>query len=344
MSLTARLDLEHPVVQAGMGGGIAGPRLAGAVSGAGGLGTVGIMGPAAFGPALAAAQSRAGAGRAVAANLLVPFTRRAHVAACIEARIPVVVLHAGRRPGLVRTLRAAGIDVLATVGTAADAVQARRDGVSGLVAQGREAGGHLVGVDDTPTALAAVLDAADGLPVWAAGGVADAADVRRLLDAGADAVVAGTRFLLTEESGAHPEVKRRMVAGSTTVETSLFALGWPMRHRVLVNEAVERWGDGPRAVRLLNAASARVGSLLPLTAMGVFARAQDVRVPLFSPGPALAGMPASTAAVTPLYAGESVARMDDVVPAAMALARLAGLSGHAPAPPEPSGGLRDSAT
>ena len=45
MSLAERVQLEHPVVQAGMGGGIADGRLAGAVSAAGGLGTVGIFPP-----------------------------------------------------------------------------------------------------------------------------------------------------------------------------------------------------------------------------------------------------------------------------------------------------------
>src|SRR5215217_125805 len=41
--LLDRLSLEHPVVQAGMGGGIATAELAAAVSNAGGLGTVGIL-------------------------------------------------------------------------------------------------------------------------------------------------------------------------------------------------------------------------------------------------------------------------------------------------------------
>jgi len=36
-------------------------------------------------------------------------------------------------------------------------------------------------------------------------------------------------------------------------------------------------------------------------------------------------MPERTVAVTPLYAGASVARMSDVVPAASAVARLAGV-------------------
>ena len=40
-----RIGVEAPVVQAGVGGGLAGPQLAGAVSGAGGLGTIGILAP-----------------------------------------------------------------------------------------------------------------------------------------------------------------------------------------------------------------------------------------------------------------------------------------------------------
>jgi NAD(P)H-dependent flavin oxidoreductase YrpB (nitropropane dioxygenase family) len=140
MSLVERIGVEHPVVQAGMGGGIAGATLAGAVSAAGGLGTVGILPPAAFAPALHEAKRRAGAGRPVAANLLVPFTRRPHVLACIDARVDVVVLHARRGVGIIRELRAAGIEVLQTVGTADEARQAVSDGATGLVVQGVQAG------------------------------------------------------------------------------------------------------------------------------------------------------------------------------------------------------------
>lgn len=322
MSLAERIGLERPVVQAGMGGGIAGAPLAGAVSAAGGLGTVGILPPAVFPAALRDAQDRAGAGRPVAANLLLPFTRPAHVRACIDARVAVVVLHAGRDRAVVRELRAAGIDVLQTVGTVAEARQALADGVSGLVVQGLAAGGHTVAAHPTDEALRLVREWAGDAPVWAAGGVADAADVRRLLDAGADAVVAGTRFVLTDECDAHPAYKQALVRGSRTVETTLFGLGWPMRHRVLVNGAVERWGDGPRLVRAMNARSARLGGLLPLRLLRTFPHLQSVHVPLLSPGPALAGMPDRTIAVTPLYAGRAVDRMDDVVPAADAVAAL----------------------
>lgn len=301
-----------------MGAGLAGAALAGAVSAAGGLGTVGILPPAAFAAALHEARERAGS-RPIAANLLLPFTRRAHVRACIDARVAVVVLHAGQSVEVVRELRAAGIEVLHTVGTVDEARRAIADGVSGLVVQGAEAGGHTVGVHPTAEALRRVRDVAGGAPVWAAGGVADAQDVRRLTDAGADAVVVGTRFVLTDECAAHPAYKRALVDGDETVETQLFGVGWPMRHRVLVNPAVTRWGEGPRLVRKANARSGRVGGLLPLKLMDAYPRLQTLRVPLYSPGPALAGMPDRVVDVTPLYAGRAVGRMNDLMPAADAV-------------------------
>src|SRR3954467_7968796 len=43
--LLERLGVERPIVQAGMGGGLSGHELAAAVSGAGGLGTIGLATP-----------------------------------------------------------------------------------------------------------------------------------------------------------------------------------------------------------------------------------------------------------------------------------------------------------
>lgn len=322
MSITARIGLQHPVVQAGMGGGVAGAPLAGAVSAAGGLGTVGIMAPRAFRIALGEARERAGRDRPIAANLLVPFTKRAHVDACIRARVAVVVLHGGHRPAVIRALTEAGVHVLETVGTREEARRALAAGVAGLVAQGGDAGGHLVGVQDTPQTLAAILEVAGTAPVRAAGGVANTDDAWRLMEAGADAVVAGTRFVLTTECAAHPDYKRALVHGTRTVDTRLFGFGWPMRHRVLVNAAVERWRDGPRAIAALNARTGPLGARLPLGLMKRYPRLQHLTVPVFTAGPALEGMPPRVLAVTPLYAGATVARLNDIVSAADAVALL----------------------
>lgn len=320
-----RIGLEHPVVQAGMGGGVAGGALAGAVSAAGGLGTVGIMSPQAFATALAQARRRA-PGRPVAANLLVPFARRAHVEACVREGAAVVVLHGGFAPQLVRRLRVAGIPAFQTVAGPEEARRALAQGASGLVVQGWEAGGHLVAREPLEQALPRVLAAADGAPVLGAGGVAEAHDVRRVLATGAEAAVAGTRFLLTEESGAHPAYQRRVLAAERTFATLLFGFGWPLPHRVVPNAATDRWCRaselGPNWVRRAVRLSAPLGRALPLSMLGGVLALQRPGLPLFTPAPPLAGMPTVSVDRAALYAGETTRRLHDVVPAAEALRRL----------------------
>jgi nitronate monooxygenase len=324
-SFLDELGIECPVVQAGMAGGVAGGELAGAVSAAGGLGTVGMMAPRAFTSALREAHRRA-SGRPVAANLLVPFIRRAHVDACAEANVTLVVLHGGCSRRWIVRLRGRGLKVFVTVGTPEQARRALAAHANGLVVQGVEAGGHLLGVEPIEHALAKVLDVADEVPVLAAGGVAEAHDVRRLLDMGATAAIAGTRFLLTEESAAHPEYKRRVAGAERTLATLLFGVGWPLRHRVIPNAAVERWCSrhelGPPIARIAGRLSVPLGRITPLDAMGRLVAFQHPGLPFFSPALPLAGMSADTVERSALYAGETARRLHDVIPAAVAVERL----------------------
>lgn len=320
------LGIECPVVQAGMGGGVAGGELAGAVSAAGGLGTVGMMAPRAFTAALRVAHRRA-PGRPIATNLLVPFIRKAHIDACVEGDAALVVLHGGCSRRWIARLRERDLKVLVTVGTPEQARTALAAHASGLVVQGLEAGGHLLGVEPVERALAKVLGVADDLPVLAAGGVADAQDVRRLLDMGAAAAIAGTRFLLTEESAAHEEYKRRVAGADKTLATLLFGVGWPLRHRVIPNAATERWCAhselGPRIARATSQLSTPLGRLVPLDAMGRLLALQHPGLPFFTPALPLASTPADTVERSALYAGETVRRLHDILTAEQAVARLA---------------------
>lgn len=325
MNLLESLGLSTPVVQAGMGGGVAGAELAGAVSAAGGLGTVGISAPRHFAAELGRAVALAG-GRPVAANLLVPFARRAHIDACIAAGAALVVFHDGAPARWIAALRTARIPVLCTAGDAAQTLQALAAGADGLVAQGVEAGGHLVADRPLAVTLPEVLEAAGGAPVLAAGGVADADDVRALMAAGAAGAVAGTRFLLTEESGAHPDYKRRVLGAQRTIRTMLFGVGWPLAHRVIPNALTERWCArdelGPPAVRAFNRIGAPLGRLMPVSALGTILAMQRVAVPLYTPALPLAGMDPAAVDRSALYAGETIHRIHDIVPAAEAMARL----------------------
>lgn len=209
-----------------MGGGLAGAALAAAVANAGGLGTLGIDTPRRLRAAVDRVREQA-PGRAVAVNLLLPFVHRHHVAACVDARVDAVVLAFGDKRGLVEHLRDAGVFVFVMVGTEAQARAAIACGADGLIAQGREAGGHLVGTVPALDFLPHALRAAGNRPVFLAGGVATAADTRAALDGGASGVIAGTRFLLTHEANASREYQRRILRADRTIETNLFGLSWP---------------------------------------------------------------------------------------------------------------------
>lgn len=326
MDLLDRLRLDVPVLQAGMGGGIAGPDLAGAVAAAGGLGTLGLTGPDHLRAGVAHVREQA-PGRAVAVNLLMPFVRRRHVEACLDAHVEAVVLFYGGDAGLVRTLHDADVFVVAQVGTPDEALEAIGWGVDALVAQGAEAGGHLLGRAPALTVLEQVLAVAGGRPVLVAGGIADGTDTARAGRAGATGVVAGTRFLLTTESRAHPLYRDRVLAARETLETTLFGLAWPARNRVVPNAATRRWlrPDGSvRALpRALNAASGALGRIATDAMVEVLPRLQRARVPLLAPAPPRAGLPDAVVESTPLYAGESALRIDTIVTAAEAVRLLA---------------------
>src|SRR3954468_16301724 len=246
-SLLDRLGVERPIVQAGMGGGLAGHELAAAVSGAGGLGTIGILPASGLRRSLAGARERAD-GKPIAVNLLLPFARRAHFEAAKQADAVVTFWGRPRRPPT-------GVWIH-QCGSVEEARAARGAGADAVIAQGVEAGGHVRGTTPVLELLERVR-AAVRIPVLAAGGIVDAEGVRSVLDAGAVAAVVGTRFLLSDECRAHPEYKQRLLGAQETVRTELFGLGWPdAPHRVVPNAATRRWlrGDplGPGWIRSAN--------------------------------------------------------------------------------------------
>jgi nitronate monooxygenase len=309
--MSAPLDLRSlasPVVQAGLGG-VARHELAAAVSEAGGLGTIaGARAPIAA--ELAAARRLTGA--PVAVNLLLPFLRRSDVEAASAADAIVTFWGPPRR-------LAANVWIH-QCGSVEEAKAAAAAGADAVIAQGVEAGGHVRGT--TPMLdLLERMRAAVQIPILAAGGIVDAAGVRTVLDAGAAAAVVGTRFLLSDESRAHPEYKQRCLAAGETILTELFGLGWPgAPHRVIANGATRRWlaGDprGPRWIRVANRLSAPLASRIPGAVQDRAIRAQRATQPFLGPQPPSDEGPAGLVDSGPLYAGVNVARITDVRPAA----------------------------
>ena len=73
-----------------------------------------------------------------------------------------------------------------------------------VTVQGREAGGHVRGSTPLLTLLTSVLTEVS-VPVLAAGGISDASAFAEVLAAGAAGARIGTRFIASDESGAHPD-------------------------------------------------------------------------------------------------------------------------------------------
>jgi nitronate monooxygenase len=318
-ALLESLGVERPVAQAGMGGGIAGHELAAAVSEAGGLGTIGFLPAEQLQGELA--DARRLTDRPIAVNLLLPFARRAHRRVAAEADAVVTFWGRPRRPGPKPWLHQCG--------SVAEVRAARAAGADGAIVQGVEAGGHVRGEVRGFELLERVRSAVPhDFPLLIAGGIAAPGDVRTALEAGAEGAVAGTRFLLSDESRAHPAYKRLLLDSERTVLTELFGLGWPAApHRVVPNAATERWGGadgrGRGWIRAANRALSPLAGRTPQAAQQRLLARQSAAMPLLSPQPPIDGAPERLVESGPLYAGETIARIDRIEPAAKLLSALA---------------------
>jgi nitronate monooxygenase len=116
----------------------------------------------------------------------------------------------------IQRLHEAGIFVIGTITHADEALAWESRGADAVIASGVEAGGHrgtFIGAQEdakltTFELLPAVVAAVD-IPVIAAGGIMDGADIKRALNGGAQAVQMGTAFLVTDESSINPAYKQR---------------------------------------------------------------------------------------------------------------------------------------
>ena len=303
--VTELLHCEHPIQLAPMGSVSVTAALPLAVAAAGGHGMYSALGlpPLALGPVLDAL-----AGRAFGVNFFPGVMDRGSLELAAEHAPYVDFFLADADPEFVEIVHAGGGVCGWQVESADEARAAEAAGCGVVIAKGWESGGRkrIEGPALLPL-LEAVLGAVS-VPVVAAGGIATARGVAAALAGGAAAVRVGTRFIAAEESDAHPEWKRAIVAARAedAVVSVAFNAGMPV--------------PGPH--RVLRRSIAAAEALADEQAGVVRLAGAEIPVARFAPTPPTA---ASTGAIEamPFYAGQSAGAVTAIQPAADIVADLA---------------------
>lgn len=132
----------------------------------------------------------------------------------IEESIPIVTVSAGSPKIYMDWLKENNIKVLPLVYTVQEAIEMEKIGVDAIIAEGNEAGGHIG--ETTTMALIPQITKQVGLPVIAAGGIADGRGFVSALALGAQGVQMGTRFLASKECAIPEEAKAALILAKDT--------------------------------------------------------------------------------------------------------------------------------
>ena len=209
MRLNELLGIEFPFIQGGMAN-IATAEFAAAVSNAGALGLIGAggMSPEVFQDSIR--RCRTLTEKPFGVNIMLmhpPAPEMAKVV--VEEGVKVVTTGAGVPSQYVPAWKEAGIKVFPVVAATALVRRLAPLGVDGFIAEGTESGGH-VGELTTMALVPQVADAV-GIPVIAAGGIADGRQLLAAYALGAIGAQVGTCLLVSEECPIHENYKKAVL-------------------------------------------------------------------------------------------------------------------------------------
>ncbi|KAI3946790.1 hypothetical protein MKW98_003353 [Papaver atlanticum] len=244
MGFASALGWDNDIVLAPMGADIAGPKLVAAVANAGGLGL--LASPVNMYDATLKAI------RDTKKLTSKPFG--AGILAIFEEKLACMQVFWGDYPKeMVDEAHKNGVKILHQVGSVADAEKAIAAGVDCIIAQGVEAGGHVIGTVSLNALLPRIVDLVGdrNLTVIAAGAIADPRGFVAALALGAKGICMGTRFVATKESYAHDYYKQQLLqyTGADTDYTDLYSrASWRATTRVLNTPFHQKWKPVPEDV------------------------------------------------------------------------------------------------
>jgi enoyl-[acyl-carrier protein] reductase II len=241
------LEIQHPIMQAGMGG-VAYAELVAAVCEAGGYGVLGMAGRSPDFIREEMRKVRKLTDRPFGVDLLAasPESLTASVEIIIAEGASSFIAGLGVPMPIMEKLKAAGLKVMVVCGAVKHAVKAEQAGCDAVICQGGEGGGHTGLVGTLPLVSQAVE--AVKIPVVAAGGISDGRGLAAALALGAQGVWIGTRFIASTEAHAGQAYREAVVAAQDvdTVRTRCYS-GKPMR--VMSNPYVADWESRPQEIQ-----------------------------------------------------------------------------------------------
>lgn len=212
--ITKILQIDYPIIQAGMVW-VSGAKLAAASANSGILGVIGAgsMKPDLLKEHIVKAQALTKRSLAVNIPLLYQDADK-QIQTALDLGLKIFITSAGSPKLFTPMLKEKGCIVIHVVSNPSLAKKCEEAGVDMIIAEGFEAGGHN-GRDEITTMvlIPQVVDAVK-IPVIAAGGIGDGRGILSALALGAKGVQLGTRFVVTEESSAHPEFKQAILNAS----------------------------------------------------------------------------------------------------------------------------------
>ncbi len=210
--ITEMFGIEYPIIQGAMHW-LSRAELVSAVSNAGGLGIISSLTfPTSKELREEIKKTKSMTDKPFAVNITLlptirPVNYEEYIKVAIEEGVSIIET-AGRNPkGYMKLLKDAGVKVMHKVARVRDVKTAERVGVDAVTIVGFEEGGN-PGMDDVASSvLIPIAVNSVNIPVIAAGGFGDARGFVAALALGAEAVLMGTRFMMSKECPLHPKIK-----------------------------------------------------------------------------------------------------------------------------------------
>ncbi|KAG9459889.1 hypothetical protein H6P81_004397 [Aristolochia fimbriata] len=325
------LGFDNGIMLATMGPDVSGTKLVAAVANAGGIASLAVPPNNYDLTKKTIAETRKLTTKPFGAGVLLAFPQTESIRAILEAKLAFLQVFWGDYPKeMVDEAHKAGVKVFHQVGSVEDAEKAVAAGVDVIMAQGVEAGGHILGTVAVTALVPRVVDVIGDKKtiVIAAGSMSDPRCYAAALALGAQGICLGTRFLASEEAYANDYYKQQLVAyandyykqqlvayteGQTWRSDLYGRASWRAYARLLDTPFNQKWHDAPSWIQN-DDSQPIIGQTV------IWGTKSDLRrFAGQAPNPTTTGKLDEMV----LYAGEGVGYVNSILPAAEIVKRMA---------------------